>query len=262
MRMHVLAAATGLVALATPAHAAVTTSLVQSSVNFTGTGANQAFSAMINRNSGIGDIGTFMGQFGTNAAIRGKFTAQMVGPAGSGNNGGNVYSISVIIGSIIKIGPFAQNFTQPVVTAGDTIDGVTITGASISFGAGGGGLAFDDFGGANQILIDNSGLYGDASYLMRVDPDFAPFGVTGPTSLMPTYATIAADGTVGFATSFDVNSLWVTDSDVSSLFGGNLAANQIRGFSSGFFVEVVQVPAPGAMGLLAFAGLPARRRRR
>jgi len=54
----------------------------------------------------------------------------------------------------------------------------------------------------------------------------------------------------------------VGDSDVSSLFGGNLGANQIRGFSSGFFVEVVKVPAPGAMALMAVAGLAIRRRRR
>jgi MYXO-CTERM domain-containing protein len=97
---------------------------------------------------------------------------------------------------------------------------------------------------------------------MRVDPNFEPQGVTGLPSAMSTYASIAADGSVGFSTSFNVSSLWVNPTDVSSFFNGNLAEYQVRGFNSSFFVEVVAVPAPGAVALFGLAGLAGRRRRR
>jgi len=261
MRLSLLAATGGMALVAASANAAVVTSSVLTSVNFTGNGANQGYSAAINKAGGIADTGTLIGQFGTNAQIRGKWSAQMVGGAGTGANGGNVYAVSVIVGSIIKIGPFAQNYTQPIVNTGETLGGVTITGATVGFGVGGGGLAFDDFGGATQVTIDNSGLYGDASYVMKCDPNFSG-GVSGNPSLAPTYASIASDGTVGFLTSFNVNSLYENGADVSQYFGGDLTAGQIRGFSCGFFVEVVSVPAPGAMALLAVAGLAGGRRRR
>lgn len=261
MRLSLLAATGGMAIVAAQASAAVVASSVLTSVNFTGNGANQAYSASINKAGGIADTGTLIGQFGTNAQIRGKWSAQMVGAAGSGTNGGNVYAVSVIVGSIIKIGPFAQNYTQPIINVGETLGGVPITGASIGFGVGGGGLTFDDFGGTNQVVIDNSGLYGDASYIMRCDPNFST-GVTGLPSLIPTYASIASDGSVGFQTSYSVSSLYENGFDVSSYFGGDLTAGQIRGFSNNFFVEVVAVPAPGAMALLAVAGLAGARRRR
>ena len=113
---------------------------------------------------------------------------------------------------------------------------------------------------SNQILIDNTGTFGDANYRMRVDPNFEPNGISGLPSLMSTYDTVASDGSVGFATSFSVSSLYVGVTDVSSFFAGNLAEYQIRGFNSSFFVEVVQVPAPGALALLGAAGLVSRRR--
>jgi hypothetical protein len=200
-------------------------------------------------------------QFGANATIRGRWSAQLVGGAGAGANGGNVYAITVQIGSIVQSGPFAQPYTQSILQPTDVIGGSFITGASIGFGVGGGGLRFDDFGGLNQIIIDNTGTFGDAGYRMRVDPNFDPQGLSALPSLMPTYASVAADGSVGFATNFDVSSLWAGITDVSSLFNGNLAEYQVRGFNSSFFVEVVQVPAPGAMALLGVAGLAHRRRR-
>ncbi len=244
------------------AHAAVTTNNVSTSLTFTGTGGSQNYSAAIKRQVGIADTGTLMGQFGTNTAIRGRFSAQAVGAAGAGANGGNVYAINVQIGSILQVGPFAQTYTQPILTATDRIGGSLITGASINFGLGGGGLVFDDFGGANQILIDNSGSFGDANYRMRVDPNFDPQGLSGLPSLMNTYATVAGDGSVGFSTSFDVSALYAGITDVSSLFNGNLTEWEVRGFNSSFFVEVVSVPAPGAVALFGLAGLAGRRRRR
>lgn len=261
MRLSLVAATGGIALFAASADAAVIASSVLASVNFTGSGASQAYSAAINQGVGIGDTGVLMGQFGTNAQIRGKWSAMMVGTAGSGANGGNVYAVSVVIGSIIKIGPFAQNYTQPILNAGDTLGGTTITGATIGFGVGGGGLLFNDFGGVNQSIIDNSGLYGDASYIMRCDPNFSS-GVTANPALMNTYASVASDGSVGFLTSYSVSSLYENGFDVSEYFGGDLTAGQIRGFSSNFFVEVVAVPAPGAMALLATVGLAGNRRRR
>lgn len=259
---HAAAAAGSVILAASAADAAVTTTSVASSITFSGLGGSQPYAASINRQSGIADTGTLMGQFGTNAAIRGRWTAQAVGTPGAGANGGNVYAITVQIGSIRTIGPFAQAYTQPIMLPTDRIGGSLITATSVGFGVGGGGLAFDDFGGANQILIDNSGAFGDANYTMRVDPNFEPQGITGLPSLMSTYATIAGDGTVGFQTTFSVSSLYVGGTDVSSFFSGNLAEYEIRGFNSSFFVEVVQVPAPGAVALLGIAGLTSRRRRR
>jgi hypothetical protein len=43
---------------------------------------------------------------------------------------------------------------------------------------------------------------------------FEPQGVTGIPSLMNNYATIAADGSVGFSTASNVASLWVSPTDV------------------------------------------------
>jgi MYXO-CTERM domain-containing protein len=261
MRLSHLAAVGGIVSLCTATHAAVVASSVTASVNLASGSGSAYYSAGINKAGAPRDTGTLIGQFGTNAQIRGKWTAQMVGTAGSGAHGGNVYAIGVTIGSIIKVGPFAQSFTQPIVDVGNTIGGAAITSATVGFGAAGGGLRFDDFGGANQLYIDNSGTYGDASYSMRTDPNFSG-GVTPNPSLQPTFASVASDGSVGFLAQFNVNSLWDTGVDVSQFFGGNLAAGQIRGFSNGFFVEVAAVPAPGAMALLGVAGLAGSRRRR
>lgn len=253
---------TSAAALASSAQATVVVNPVSASVSFSGTGGSLNYSAAISKQASIGDTGTLIGQYGTNAAIRGRWSAQAVGGAGAGAHGGNVYAITVQVGSSKKIGPFARDYQDAVLFAGDGIGGASITSASIGFGVGGGGLSFDDFGGANQILIDNSGSFGDAVYSMRTDPNFAPFGVTGVPGLMSTYATVAADGTVGFSTSFNASSLWAAPDDISALFGGNLTANEIRGFNSSFFVEVVAVPAPGAMALLGLAGLAGRRRQR
>jgi hypothetical protein len=248
-------------ALVSSAQAGVIANPVTASVTLAGSGGSVNYTNAINRQINIGDTGTVIGTFGTNADIRGRWSAQMVGAAGSGANGGNVYAIAVQIGSSKRIGPFARDYQDAVLLPTDQIGGSVITNASLGFGVGGGGLKFDDFGGVNQILIDNTGTFGDAAYSMRTDPNFAGFGVTGVPSLMSTYASIAADGSVGFATSFDVSSLWVNPDNVSSLFNGNLAEWEVRGFNSSFFVEVVAVPAPGAMALLGLAGLAGRRRR-
>lgn len=255
-----LCAAVAAVSLVSFAGAAVVVNPVNASVSFSGTGGSLDYSAAISKQLNIGDIGTVIGQYGTNAAIRGRWSAQLVGGEGAGAHGGNVYAIAVQIGSCKKIGPFARDYQDAVLFAGDGIGNAVITNASIGFGVGGGGLRFDDFGGANQILIDNSGAFGDANYVMRMDPNFEQY-VTGNPSLMPSYATVAADGSVGFATSFDVSQLFVGITDVSSFFNGNLAEYQIRGFNSAFFIEVVQVPGPGGLALIAAAGLVGRRRR-
>jgi hypothetical protein len=263
MRLPFLAVAAASVgAVASSALAGVIANPVAASLQFSGTGGSLSYGANINRQSGIADIGTLMGQYGSNPTIRGRWSAQQVGGAGAGANGGNVYAIAVQIGSIRQVGPFAQTYTQAIINPTDFIGGSAITGASIGFGVGGGGLTFDDFGGNNRIVVDNTGAFGDAVYSMRIDPNFEPQGVTGIPSLMSTYATIAADGSVGFSTAFNVASLWVNPTDVSSLFNGNLAEYEIRGFNSSFFVEVIEVPAPGALTLLGAAGLAGRRRRR
>ena len=211
-------------------------------------------------NSGISDIGTYMGQVGTNSAIRGKYAAQMVGAAGSGAHGGNVYAVTVTVGSIATgPGPFANAYGTNIISSTDTIGGQTIGSAALGFGVGSGGLTFDDFGGANTIYID-AGTYGDANYNMKIDPSVAD-SVTNNPALWPTMAQINTDGSVGFSTAFYANALYLQGSDVSSYFSGNLAAFSIRGFNSSFFVEVTAVPTPGAIALIGLAGLTGRRRR-
>ena len=237
------------------ANAAVTVTNVAASVTLSGAGGSVDYTASINRQAGIADIGTLMGQYGANPAIRGRWSAQLVGGAGGGANGGNVYAITVEIGSIRQIGPFAQTYTQAVLLPTDQIGGAAITNAAIGFGAGG------EFG-RHTAIADNSGFYGDAAYSMRTDPNFAGLGVTADPSLMSTYATVAADGSVGFVTSFNVASLFAGAADVGSLFNGNLTEYEVRGFNSSFFVEVVAVPAPGAVALFGLVGLAGRRRRR
>ena len=175
--------------LATSSEAAVIVNPVAASVTFGGAGGSLNYSGNINIQSGIGDTGALLGQFGTNAQIRGRWSAQLVGGAGAGANGGNVYAVTVQIGSIIKIGPFAQTYTQAILQPTDQIGGSAITNASIGFGVGGGGLRFDDFGGLNQIIIDNTGAFGDAAYSMRTDPNFAGFGVTGVAARRTTDAS-------------------------------------------------------------------------
>ena len=217
--------------------------------------------AGIRANSGISDIGTYMGQVGTNSAIRGKYAAQMVGAAGSGAHGGNVYAVTVTVGSIATgPGPFANPYKTNINSSTDTIAGQTISSAALGFGVGSGGLTFNDFGGANTIYIDNTGTYGDASYNMKIDPNVAD-SVSNNPALWPTIAQINADGSVGFSTAFNANALYLQGSDVSSYFGGNLAAFGTRGFASSFFVEVAAVPTPGAIALIGLAGLAGRRRR-
>lgn len=219
-------------------------------------------SAAILRNSGIGDIGTYMGQVGTNSAIRGKYSAQMVGTAGSGAHGGNVYAVTVTIGSIaVGPGPFANAYRSDIVGFGETLNGQLISSASIGFGAGSGGITFNDFGGANQIYIDNSGTYGDANYVMKIDPNWVG-DVTNSPALWPTFAQINSDGSVGFSTAFSANALYQQGTDVSWYFSGNMASDGIRGFNSAFFVEVAAVPGPGAIAMIGLAGLAGGRRRR
>ncbi|MCX5650823.1 MAG: hypothetical protein NTU45_05470 [Planctomycetota bacterium] len=249
------------VILASAAHAGVVVNPVLSSLSMSSANGSVAYSASINQQSGTGDTGVLFGRFGMNAQIRGRWSAQMVGAAGAGANGGNVYSITVQIGSIVQVGSVAEAYAEAIVQPTDRIAGSMITSASIGFGVGGGGLRFDDFGGQNRLIIDNTGAFGDARYAMQVTPDFDAMGSTGDPALMPTYASIAGDGSVGFATTFSASSMWGGSYNWSSTFNGNLAEWEVRGFNSSFFVEVVSVPAPGAAALLGLAGVVGRRRR-
>lgn len=260
LEMHKLTlSAAALAALAAgTAGAAVNNTSVSTSLSLNSTVVG---SAGIFANSGISDIGTLMGQVGSNSAIRGKYSAQMVGAAGSGANGGNVYAITVTIGSIATgPGPFANAYRTDIVSSTDTVNGQAIGSAAIAFGAGGGGITFNDFGGANQIYIDNSGTYGDANYVMKINPNAAG-DVTNNPALWSTFAQVNSDGSVGFSTAFSANALYQMGSDVSFYFNGNMATDGIRGFNSAFFVEVAAVPAPGAIAVIGLAGLAGRRRR-
>jgi MYXO-CTERM domain-containing protein len=242
------------------ASASVINSAVSTSVTgFNGTGSTTLGSGSISLQSGIGDEGAILGTIGTNAAIRGKYTTQAM--AGVGSHGGALYLVNVVVGSIKKTGPFAASFNQVVVNSGYTFGGSAMSSATIGFGVGGNGLRFNDFGGANQLYIE-TGIPEDGltAYSMKLGPNGEVRNTQTPSNEL-VYASIAADGSAGFSVNFSTASLWLQGSDVGSLFGGNLAAFDIYGWSSNFVVEVAAVPAPGAIALLGLAGLAGRRRR-
>ena len=72
---------TSAAALASSAQATVVVNPVSASVSFSGTGGSLNYSAAISKQASIGDTGTLIGQYGTNAAIRGRWSAQAVGGA-------------------------------------------------------------------------------------------------------------------------------------------------------------------------------------
>ena len=245
------------------ASAAVIVSNVNSSVTLGNSSATQTVSAAISAQVGISGTGTALGTFGSAPAItRGFYRVQAM--AGTGAHGGNLYAVTVILGAIKKIGPFAQTYKDPIVTDSYTVGGSAATYADIAFGNGGGGLMFDDFGvGTTRMYVDS--LNGDAGYSMKCDP-YGTYGtafeVTGPTTNNPLAAFVNADGTVGMSIRWDVNNLWQMGSNVGSFFEGNLGFFAISGFSNTFVVEAANaVPAPSAFALVGLAGFVSRRRR-
>lgn len=250
-------------AASSAASAAVIVSNVNSSVTLGNSGATETLSAAISAQVGIAGTGTALGTFGSAPAItRGFYRVQSM--AGTGAHGGNLYAVTVILGAIKKIGPFAQTYKDPVVTDSYTVGGSAATYADIAFGNGSGGLMFNDFGvGTTKLYVDS--LNSDAGYSMKCDPygTFGtPFEVTGPTTNNPLAAFVNSDGTVGMSIRWDVNNVWQMGSNVSNFFEGNLAFFAISGFSSTFVVEAANaVPAPSAFALVGVAGLLSRRRR-
>lgn len=240
------------------AGAAVINSAVATSLTLSNSTAS-AFTAsgLSSKQSGIADKGTLIGTFGANAGIYTCYQVQQIGAAGSGSHGGNVYSVNVIVGAAKKVGPFAQFYKDAIALWSDTLGGAAITNAAVAFGSGGGGLSFDDFGvGTTALAIETS--QGDGVCTQRADP----MQYADATAMQyPTAGFINADGTLGFAQAFSVNSLWQQGIDISSYFDGNLAAFNINGYSTSVFVEAYSVPAPGAVAVLAVAGLAGRRRR-
>ena len=244
-------------AVAPIAGAAVINSAVATSLVLANNGGSFTASGNSSKQSGIGDKGTLIGTFGANSDIYTCYQVQLLG-TGTGAHGGNEYSVSVVVGSAKKQGPFAQFYKSAIALSTDTIAGAALKTATVSFGAGGGGLSFDDFGaGSTALAIDAA--QGGGTSTQRADP--LQYADANPTQY-GNVGTINADGTLGFVAAFNVNSLWQQGSDVSSYFGGNLAAFDIYGYSTSMFVEAyAPAPAPGAIALVGLAGLASRRRR-
>lgn len=246
------------------ASAAVIVSNVNSSVTLGNSIATQSVSAAISAQVGIAGTGTLLGSFGASQSVRGFYRVQATGTPGSGAHGGNLYAVTVVLGAIKKVGPFARLYQDPVVTSDFTVGGAAASFANIGFGNGGGGLMFDDFGvGTTKMYIDS--FNSEAGFSMKCDP-YATYGsafeVTGPTTNNPTAAFVNADGTVGMSLQWNVNNLWQQGTDVSSFFEGNLAFFAISGFANTFIVEAANaVPAPSAFALVGLAGFVSRRRR-
>lgn len=222
------------------------------------TGATQTVgSGLSNKQVGIADIGGLLGNFGS-ANIRSNYSVSML--PNLGPNGGPEYLVTVRVGSIRKVGPFARFYDQTIIDVGSTVSGATITSATVSFGSGSDGLRFDDFGPATSLIIDNSNSSGDLNYAMRIDDGGFPTDIQAYANVTDiAAAAVNADGSVGFSITYNANSLYNFGTPVGSIFGGDLAAFPIRGFASQFVVEVVPAPSTGlALGL----GVVAMRRRR
>jgi hypothetical protein len=220
-------------------------------------GSQTVASGTSNKQVGIADIGTLLGNFGS-ADIRSNYAVNTLPDLGP--NGGTEYLVTVRVGSIRKIGPFARFYDQTVINTGATLSGgATITSATVSFGNGSNGLRFDDFGAATSLIIDNSNSSGNINFAMRID-DGTATDIQSTLARTLSAASVNADGSVGFSIRYDVDSLLHFGTPVSEFFGGDLAAFPIHGFANQFVVEVVPAPSTGlALGLGAVA---MRRRRR
>jgi len=208
-----------------------------------------------NQQAGIADIGTYLGNFGY-ADIRSNYQVSSIPDAGP--NGGNMYLVTVRVGSIRKVGPFARFYDQTIIDFGATVSGATITGATVSFGMGSNGLLFDDFGAATSLIIDSSNSTGYTNYAMKIN-DGVPTDIHTNYSSELAAAVVNPDGSVGFSINYNVSQLFNMGTNVSEFFNGDLAAFPINGFANQFVVEVIPAPTTGlAFGL----GIAAMRRRR
>ncbi|MEI7657691.1 MAG: PEP-CTERM sorting domain-containing protein [Phycisphaerae bacterium] len=248
-------------ALAGVAHASVIPSAVGTFLTLGGAsgGSQTVASGTSNKQVGIADIGSLLGNFGA-ADIRSNYDVSALSSVGP--RGGNEYLVTVRVGSIRRQGPFARFYDRSIINPGATLgNGATIASATISFGAGSGGLRFDDFGAATVAYVDNSNSTSDLNYAMKInDGGFVSDIQNGPTVDLLA-AVNNADGSVGFSITYNANSLFNFGFDASSAFGGDLAAFPINGFASQFVVEVVPAPSTGlALGL--GAAVACRRRRR
>ena len=248
-------------ALAGLAHASVIPSAVNTSLvlgNSSG-GTQTVASGTSIVQSGIADLGSLLGNFGA-ADIRTTYSVSTLPSVGP--RGGAEYLVTVRVGSIRLQGPFARYYDRSIINPGATVGGATITTATVSFGAGSGGLLFDDFGAATTAYIDNSNSTGDINYAMKIDDGgFVSDIQNGPT--VDLFAAVKnPDGSVGFSITYNVNSLFNFGSDASSFFAGDLTTFPINGFASQFVVEVVPAPSTGlAMGLGALVACRRRRGR-
>jgi MYXO-CTERM domain-containing protein len=248
------------VAIAPIAGAAVIASSVATSLSLGNSVGSSVFAGTSSKSAGLTDMGTLLGTLGTNAGVRTLYQVNAVGAAGSGSHGGNVYAVTVTVGSITPGFRGWQSFYKsPIALSTDTISGAAISSATVSFGAGGGGLAFNDFGvGTTALAMETSQGNGDAA--MKSNP--SNFGYDPNASQYPSAGSINADGTLGFSLTYNASSLWNLGSNVSSDYAGNLAAYDINGFATTMYVEAyAPAPAPGAIALVGLAGLASRRRR-
>lgn len=169
-----------------------------------------------------------------------------------GPNGGKQYTITVQTGTMNPPNSF---YAIPVIPIGTTLaNGDIINTAELEFGVGGGGIAFDDFGGNGEIFIH----------------DFRPRAhypwQRGTFQYSPTSASafVNGDNTIGFTALYDADSMPASQAPVMvGDFSGAAPAVGFGGFSTSFVVEVV--PEPSTVALVSVAcvgGLLAYRRRR
>lgn len=169
-----------------------------------------------------------------------------------GPNGGKQYTITLATGTM---NPPNSYYATPVIPILTTLpNGDTINTAEFEFGVGGGGIAFDDFGGNGQLFIH--------SFAPRAHYPWQ----RGTFQYSPTSASafINPDNTIGFTAFYDADMMTGTQTPpMVGDFSGAAPALGLGGFSATFVVEVI--PEPSTVALVSMAcvgGLLVYRRRR
>ena len=147
----------------------VATSLVLSNADGSVT---QAVSGNVNKETNFRDIGVVLGNFGA-SDIRSTYAANDM--FRTGPHGGEEYLVTVRVGSMTT-GRFGVNYYQSaIINAGATLaGGAVINRATISFGATGGGVKFNDFGASTVLYVNNSDI-NDLGYSEKMDTGFGFF---------------------------------------------------------------------------------------
>ncbi len=227
---------------------------------------NDAGTATTELAAGLSPLSTSFGvpgtDIGNSLGASPVVTDYTVSPPLVGPNGGTRYDIGIRIGSQTPGGPPFNDptyYTEAIIPQGSALDGPeTINQILVSFGVGGGGVAFDEVSSPAQISLIDAGtsirLSGEG-----LPPNFSVSSVAAGNPITPLFN---ADGTIGFQVLFDADDF--TSSAFVDFFAGDWATRNVNGFGTTIRIELVPEPASLAIGSVAAVGglIFVRRRRK